>query len=217
MALMIKYLRPMAKYMLIGLTIKTFGTVVELVIPYILSHIIDNVVPTQDVKMIVLWGVGMIICSALALLGNVVANRMAARTARNCTQAIRHDLFKKTMHLSCRDADKITIPSLESRLTSDTYNLHHLIGMMQRIGARAPLLLLGGIAITMILDYRLSLVMVAILPPLVAIVVLISKKGIPLYSLVQSKVDKMTRVVREDSQGIRVIKALKKGARNRAF
>ncbi len=210
MKLMIKYLRPLAPYMLVGLIIKAFGTVVELIIPYILSHIIDNIVPMQNVTMIVLWGIGMIVCSALALAGNVIANRMAARTARNCTEAVRHDLFSRTMTLSCRSSDEITIPSLESRLTSDTYNLHHLIGMMQRIGVRAPLLLIGGIAITMVLDYRLSLVMVALLPFLAALVVFISRKGIPLYSLVQKKVDAMTRIVREDAQGIRVIKALSK-------
>ena len=210
MKLMIKYLRPFATYMLVGLIIKSFGTVVELVIPYILSHIIDNVVPMQDVPKIVFWGVIMIVCSALALLGNVVANRMAARTARNCTEAVRHDLFAKTMTLSCRASDEITVPSLESRLTSDTYNLHHLIGMMQRIGVRAPLLLIGGIAITMLLDFRLSLVMVAVLPFLCGIVVFVSRKGIPLYATVQKKIDAMTRVVREDAQGIRVIKALSK-------
>jgi ATP-binding cassette subfamily B protein len=196
--------------MLLGLIIKSFATIVELVIPSILSHIIDEVVPAQNLSMIILWGVLMIVCSAAALIGNVSANRMAARTARNCTHAIRYDLFEKTMRLSCRACDEMTIPSLESRLTSDTYNLHHLIGAMQRIGVRAPLLLIGGILITMILDYRLSLVMVATLPFLSALVVFVSKKGIPLYSSVQKKVDVMTRVVRENAQGVRVIKALSK-------
>ena len=210
MKLMLKYLKPMTALVLTGLSIKILATVIELVIPYILSHIIDNVVPAQNVAMIVLWGIIMMICSALALIGNAVANRMAARSARNCTEAIRHDLFERSMYLSCRDCDRITIPSLESRLTSDTYNLHHLMGMMQRIGVRAPILLVGGVVLTMILDFRLSLVMIATLPLLILLIAFVSKKGVPLYSVVQSKIDGMTRVVREDSQGIRVIKALSK-------
>ena len=82
MKLLIKYLRPMFKYMVVGLSIKMAATLIELVIPYILSHIIDVVVPTASVPSIIFWGVMMIVCAALALLGNMVANRMAARTAR---------------------------------------------------------------------------------------------------------------------------------------
>ena len=210
MKLLIKYLRPMFKYMVVGLSIKMAATLIELVIPYILSHIIDVVVPTASVPSIIFWGVMMIVCAALALLGNMVANRMAARTARNCTESVRHDLFEKTMHLTCHASDKITVPSLESRLTSDTYNLHHFVGMMQRIGVRAPLLLVGGLIITLILDTRLALIMIATLPVMFAVIFFISSRGIPLYSGVQKKVDGMVRVVREDAQGIRVIKALSK-------
>ena len=136
--------------------------------------------------------------------------RMAARVARNVSEAVRHDLFDKTMRLSSSQVDKFTVPSLESRLTSDTYNFHHFIGMMQRMGVRAPMLLFGGLAITMIVDWRLSAVMFSILPFIGIAVWFISRRGVPLYTQVQKSVDGMTRVVREDAQGIRVIKALSK-------
>lgn len=216
MKLLIKYLKPMGGFLLATLSIKMLGTLIELIIPYILSHIIDVVVPTASVPSIVFWGLMMILCAALALVGNVVANRMAARTARNMTERVRHDLFEKTMHMTCHNADRITIPSLESRLTSDTYNLHHFVGMMQRIGVRAPLLLVGGMIITLVLDLRLALIMIATLPVMFAVVLFISKVGIPLYTGVQKKVDGMVRVVREDAQGIRVIKALSKKDYERA-
>ena len=82
--------------------------------------------------------------------------------------------------------------------------------MMQRMGVRAPMLLIGGITITLVMDSFLSLVMIAMLPIIFTVVYLISRRGVPLYSKVQTSVDGMVRVVREDVQGIRVIKALSK-------
>ena len=114
------------------------------------------------------------------------------------------------MRLSAAQTDKFTIASLESRITTDTYNIHNFVSMMQRMGVRAPILLIGGIAITLIMDSYLALTMIALLPLLFVTVMFISKKGVPLYTKVQKSVDRMIRVVREDAQGIRVIKALSK-------
>ncbi len=203
-------LKPYRGFIAIALTIKIFGTLVELVIPYILSYILDDVVPTHKVRSIVLWGGAMVICAALALVGNIVANRMAARVSRNVSKKIRHTLFESTLALSSAQIDAFTVPSLESRLTSDTYNIHNLVGMCMRIGVRAPILLLGGIIVTLTLDPMLTLVMVIVMPLISVTVYFISKRGIPLFTRSQRSVDSMIRVVREDSQGIRVIKALSK-------
>ena len=210
MKLMLKYLKPFYGRMGVGLAIKTFGTLAELALPYILSRILRDVVATENIKSIVLWGLMMVAFAAVACVSNICANRMAAKTASNFAEALRHDLFSKTMRLSPAQTDTFTIPSLESRITTDTYNLHHFVNMMQRMGVRAPILLFGGIAITLIMDSYLALAMIAVLPFIFVTVYFISKKGIPLYTRVQSSVDKMVRVVREDSQGIRVIKALSK-------
>ncbi len=210
MKMLFRYLRPFYGAMAIGLTIKIIGTLVELVLPYILSHIIDHIVPMGQVKPILYWGAAMVLCAALALFLNIIANRMASRVAMGGARAIRHDLFAATMRLSGSQTDAFTIPSLEARLTSDTYNLHHYIGMMQRLGVRAPILLVGGIAVTLSLDMHLTLVMICILPLIALTVFVISARGVPLYGKVQGAVDQMVRVVREDAQGIRVILALSK-------
>ena len=210
MKTIIYYLKPFFRRMSLGLFIKILGTLVELALPYILSHILKNVVVTQQISQILLWGGAMIACAGMACLCNIVANRMAARVARNFSENVRHDLFDKTMHLSPAQTDAFTIPSLESRITTDTYNLHSFVGMMQRLGVRAPILLVGGIAITLIMDSFLALSIIAVLPFIFVTVYFISKKGVPLYQKVQKSVDGMIRVVREDTQGIRVIKALSK-------
>ena len=210
MKTIIYYLKPFFKRMSLGLFIKILGTLVELALPYILSHILKNVVVTQQISQILLWGGAMIACAGMACLCNIIANRMAARVARNFSENVRHDLFDKTMRLSPAQTDAFTIPSLESRITTDTYNLHSFVGMMQRLGVRAPILLVGGIAITLIMDSFLALSIIAVLPFIFVTVYVISKKGVPLYQKVQKSVDGMIRVVREDTQGIRVIKALSK-------
>ena len=210
MKTVLKYLFPYRWRMGVGFCIKVAGTLVELLLPYILSHILKEVVVSQSIPQIVMWGGLMILCAAVACLCNIVANRMAARVSRNFSEHIRKDLFVRTLHLSAAQTDRFTIPSLESRITTDTYNVHNFVGMMQRMGVRAPILLLGGIAITMLMDSYLALVMLAALPLIFITVYFISRKGVPLYSKVQHSVDGMIRVVREDVQGIRVIKALSK-------
>jgi ATP-binding cassette subfamily B protein len=152
----------------------------------------------------------MIALSVGARSFNIIANRMAARVARNTTESLRHDLFEKILSLSGTQLDYFTIPSLESRMTSDTYNIHNMIGMMQRIGVRAPIILIGGIVITSTLEPVLTLVLVGVLPFLALIVYFVSKKGIPYYVEMQKSVDKMVRIVRENITGVRVIKSLSK-------
>jgi ATP-binding cassette subfamily B protein len=210
MKLLLEYLKPHKRFITLALIIKTFGTLIELAIPYILSHILDNVVPLGLVRNIVFWGICMVLCAAIGCASNIGANRMAAKIAKNTTQKIRHNLFEKIMSLSPRQVDEFTIPSLESRLTSDTYNLHHFVGMSLRMGVRAPIMLIGGIIVTATLDPILTLVMVIVLPLISISVGIITTKGIPLFKKTQKSVDSMIRVVREDSQGIRVIKALSK-------
>lgn len=210
MKLILRYLKPLAGTMAFGLSVKVFATLMELSLPYILSYILDSVVPIGQVVPILIWGGAMVFAALMAMLGNVIANRNAAKVAKIAARQIRHDLFDATMHLSSRQVDAFTVPSLESRLTSDTYNVHHFIGMMQRVGIRAPILLIGGICITLFLDWRLSLILLAVLPLIGVSVFFITMRGLPLYRKNQQAVDGMVRVVREDCQGVRVIKALSK-------
>ena len=205
-----EYLKPLTKRIAVGISIKTVGTLAELMIPFLLSYILEHVIVTNEVKGIVFFGVIMALCAVVAAAGNVIANRMAAKTTMMFSTQMRKELFSKTLCLSPRSTDRFTIPSLESRITSDTYNVQNFIGMMQRMGIRAPILLLGGTLITMLMDVKLALVMLATLPLIFIVVYSISRLGVPLYTKVQQSVDGMVRVVREDAQGIRVIKALSK-------
>lgn len=202
------YLSAHKKRMTVGLAIKSVGTIAELFLPMIMAYMIDDVAPTGSVLQLSLWGVAMLAFAVIAWGGNVVANRMASRVARDTTEVIRNDLFTSTLYLSASQTDKVTVPSLVSRLSSDTYNVHNMIGMIQRLGVRVPILLIGGVALTFSVEPVLALVLLAVVPFLTVIVIFVSSKGITLYTDLQRAVDTMVRKVRDDYTGIRVIKAL---------
>lgn len=210
MKMILKYLKPHGWGMLAGFLIKVLGTLADLGLPWVLAYILDNVVPLKDVTLVLKWGLVMVGLAVAARMLNVKANRMASKVAKDTIEVVRHDLFKKILYLSGSQTDAFGIPSLVSRMTSDSYNVHAMIGRVQRIGVRAPIILIGGILITFTLEPVLTMVLVATLPLLALVVYRVSKKGIPMYTKVSQSVDSVVRVMRENISGIRVIKALSK-------
>lgn len=205
-----KYIKKHLKRIALGLSFKFMGTIMNLVIPFLLSYIIDDVIPTGNIPFIVVLGIVMILCGLTDWSFNIIGNRNASAVARDITREVRHDLFVKIINLSENQVDELSIPSLVSRMTNDTYNLHNTIGMLQRLGIRAPILLVGGIIITLVLDPVLASILIATLPFICMLVYFVNKKGMPLYGKLQLKVDKLVQTVRETFSGIRVVKALSK-------
>lgn len=208
--IVLKYLQPYFGRMGVGFLVKFVGTIMDLCIPYILAYIIDSVIPMENRRLILLWGLLMIGCSICAVSFNIIANRMASKVAGDAAERIRHDLFSKTMYLSNAQTDSFTKPSLISRMTSDTYNVHQMLGRVQRLGVRAPILLIGGIFVTFTLDAAMACVLLATLPVLGFITVYVSRRSIPMYAGLQEANDRFVRMVREDIAGMRVIRALSK-------
>ena len=190
--------------------VKLAGAVMELFIPYLMEIMLDDKVPAGEVVSIYIYGGLMILCAGLCLGLNIWANRMSAVTSGKITLTIRHDLFQKLESLSARQMDELTISSAESRLTSDTYNINQMLARIQRLGIRAPILLVGGIIMMLSMDVPLSLVLIALLPIIAVLVYLVTKISVPMYTHQQSVLDKVVRVVQENITGIRVIKALSK-------
>lgn len=209
------YLRPLRKALAIGLILKTIGSLAELLLPYILAYIIDEVVPSGEIEPIYFWSFMMALAALVALLGNIWANRRSARVASDASRRIRKDLFAKTLSLSATQIHHFTEASLEARLTSDTYHVHNMISRLQRIGIRAPMLLSGGLVMTFLLDWQLALVLTGLLPFIAGITLWIAKRGRPKYMRQQEATDNMVRKVRETVSGIKVIKSLVTGEREK--
>ena len=204
------YIKPYVWYMIFTMLIKFSATLLELQIPDLMEIMVDKKVPAGDLKQIYLYGVLMGLCALGAMIGNILANRMTAISSGKITKQLRHDLFKKLQSLSARQMDQLTVSSAESRLTSDTYNVNQLLARVQRMGIRAPILLIGGVIMMMRMDVQLSLVLVALLPIIALVVYFVTKYSVPIYAKQQSVLDKVVRVLQENITGIRVIKALSK-------
>ena len=211
MRLIWRYVRPWRWYVAAVMAIKLMGTGTELLIPYVLEHLLDHVVPrAESAWTVAAWGAVMLALTGITRMLNVTANRMSVRVAKEGTFGIRRDLFHTALNLSGRQMDQVGLPSLISRMTSDTYNVQNFIRMIQTMGIRAPIMLLGGIAITLTMDTGLAMILCIMAPVMTALVSFVSWKGIPLYDEVQRRMDVLVRLMRESITGIRVVRALSK-------
>ncbi len=206
--------RSMGKYkgaIILAVFIKLIGTMTELSLPYILEYMIDNVVPAGVMRDVILWGLLMFVAAVLCRTFNVMANRRAIDNAHHVSFDVRQALFRKTANLSGDRFDSFGLPSLISRMTSDSYNVQSAVAQFQTLCVRAPMMLFGGVIMTLMMDRALAMILIVMLPFLISIVLFVSSKGIPLYTGVQRKLDSVVRIMRENITGIRVVKALSKG------
>lgn len=210
MKFIFSYLKKYRVLIVVAMTIKSIAALGELMLPYVLEHMVDNVVPKQEGILLFLWGAVMIALAVFVRQTNVKANRISTKVAKESIYEIRRDLFWKSLGLSGNQVDEFGLPSLNSRMTSDSYNVQNFIRSFQAMGVRAPILLLGGIVITLTMDVGLASILCILAPIMIALVVWVSWKGIPLYERVQQCVDDIVRIMRENITGIRVVKALSK-------
>ena len=214
MKMILRLVKPYWKMLTISLSFKSAGALADLFLPWIIAYMIDKEIPkikqsgSESLTSLYMLGGLMVLVAFLGLFLNVYANRKAEWIAATAVQGLRHDLFAKIETLSANQVDQITRPSLISRMTTDTYNMYNATAAMQRLGVRAPVLLIGGIFMSLLLDPVLTLIMVAMLPLIIMIVYFYSRKGIPLYKKTQSYVDKLIRKLREYISGARVVRAL---------
>ena len=210
------YLRPHARRVAVGISIKFTAAMLELALPLLLAHIIDGCVPAGELGAIRRAGLGMMVLAFGAAFCNIAANRMAAWVSMEMTRDLRRDLYRRAQSLSCAQADRISLSSLVSRLTNDTYNVHQMFDKIQRGGIRAPMLVLGGLTLTFLQAPLLGLVQLGACGLTFLAIALVTRRGIPHYTRAQEAVDTVVRILRENASGVRVIKAMACQSRERA-
>ena len=208
---MTKYFKPHIFAILLTFGIKFVGTYLDIWIPSLMEVMLDEKVPSGELSSIYRYGLLMLLCALGCMVLNITANALASFTAGKITKKIRRDLFSKVQSLSARQMDKLTIASAESRLTSDTYHINQLLTRIQRMGIRAPILLIGGIIMLVQMDWVMALVLVILLPIISLLVYHITRHGNRLFVKKQTKLDSIVQVLQENISGVRVIKALSKG------
>lgn len=206
----VKFVKAHIWLVLLGIISKMLGAFAELAIPRILASIIDVSVPSGDMDAVITGGVFMIILAVGIFIFNAAANMISGITSGKIAYDIREALFEKTIRLEASQTDKLGTASLTSRLTSDTYNVTSFFTRLQRVGIRGPIMLVGGIIMTLTIDFRLSFILICVLPFVVLTVYLITTRATPIYHQEQEILDRIVRKVDETASGIRVIKALSK-------
>ncbi|MGE4321285.1 MAG: ABC transporter ATP-binding protein [Acholeplasmataceae bacterium] len=214
MKYILRIIKPYWRKLTISLSFKSLGALTDLFLPYLIAYMIDTQIPNltsegnQSVMPLVYLGIIMVLIAFVGWYLNVAANRRAEAIAADAVKNLRHDLFQKIETLSANQVDQITRPSLISRMTTDTYNMYQASASIQRLGVRAPVLLIGGIVMSLFIDPVLTLVMISMLPLIIIIVYFTSKVGVPLYKKTQASVDQLIRTLREYVTGVRVVRAL---------
>lgn len=201
------YLRPYWRATLLAPLFMMVEVAANLLQPFLMAAIIDKGIANGDISYIIKLGlfmVGLALFGIVGGLGNVV---FASIAAQSFGADLRQDMFRKIQAFSFVNLDKFQTASLITRLTNDVVQVQNMVLSMLRILVRAPLLSTGGIIMTFSINPGLASVLLVTIPVLTLSLVLIIKKGFPLFSAVQKKLDKVNAVMRENLTGVRVVKA----------
>jgi len=207
---MVKLLKNLSVYKWIVLAILGLvfiQSMSDLFLPKLMADIIDKGVVIGDIPYI--WKIGgiMLLVAALGAAASVVASYYSSKAAMGFGRDIRRKVFDHVENFSLQDFDEIGTASLITRTTNDITQVQQVVIMMLRMVVSAPIMLVGGIIMAVSKDAKLSLIIVAAMPILIGSVLLILYKGVPLFQTVQTRLDRLNLVLRENLTGIRVIRA----------
>ncbi|MFD2761291.1 ABC transporter ATP-binding protein [Lentibacillus juripiscarius] len=210
---MIKILKKLSpyKWMLALVVLLVFAQAMSnLLLPTLMGNIVDNGVVEGDISYI--WEVGLVMLgvSALGVGVAVLASFYSSKFAMGHGRDIRRDVFSHVQTFASQEFDEIGGASLITRTTNDITQIQRVMMMLLRMVIMAPLMMAGGIIMAVSKDAKLSLVVLGVMPFLAAAIILILKKGMPLFKAVQKRLDKLNLVMRENLTGVRVIRAFNK-------
>ncbi|MBU9709910.1 ABC transporter ATP-binding protein/permease [Paenibacillus sp. AK121] len=212
------FLKPYKKETILGPLFKLIEAILELLLPTMVALMINHGVGKGDTHYVWQMGLLMLLMTILGFGSSLVCQFYAARASQGFGTTLRNTMFKHISSFSYADLDKFGTPSLINRITNDVNQLQTAVAMLIRLVIRAPFICIGAIIMSMILDFRLALVLLAATPVLALILYVVITKASPLYRLYQKKLDKIALVLSENLTGVRVIRAFaKRGAERVKF
>ena len=182
----------------------------NLILPTLMGDIVDNGVVDGDISYIYKIGLVMIGVTALTVVVAVLASYYSSKIAMAHGRDLRREVFTHVQKFGLKEFDELGSASLITRTTNDITQIQQVMMMLLRMVLTAPLMMIGGIIMTVSKDAKLSLVILGVMPVLVIAVLFILKKAMPLFQAVQKRLDKLNLVMRENLAGVRVIRAFNK-------
>ena len=208
----LRYLKPYWLFALLCPLAMILEVSMDLLQPTLMSDIVDNGIlgdaaADENLRYVLITGPKMLVFSLIGCFGGIASAAFGTAAAQKMGNDLRKDAFAKVMHMSFQQTDKFTTGSLVTRLTNDITAIQEFVAMSLRMFVRTGMQFIGGIAVILTLNVNFGVVLVISLPVQLIAVAIIMKKASPLFSIVQSRLDKVNSVVQENVSGARVVKA----------
>ena len=205
---LVRYLKNYKLNLTLGPLAKLTEAIFELIVPLVMSDIIDNGIDGDGgLEYVLTHGAIMVALGVLGLACALTCQYLAAKCSQGFGTELRNDLFRHINTLSFKELDKFGTPSIVNRLSSDVNQLQYMVAMLIRLVIRAPFLVIGAAVMAMMINLKLSLIFIAAAPLIAVVLYFIMSRSIPLYKNVQQKLDKVAQITRENLSGVRVVRA----------
>ncbi|MDV4152571.1 ABC transporter ATP-binding protein [Clostridium sp. AL.422] len=207
---LIYFMKDYKKEAIIGPIFKLIEAILELFIPIVMAKIIDIGVANKDIYYVFKMGGILVLLGATGLAFALVCQYYASIASQGAGTSIRSKLYKHINNLSHNEIDKIGTPTLMTRLINDINQIQTGIAMLIRLGTRSPFVIIGSTIMAILIDYKLSIIFLITTPLIALVIYLVMSKSLPLYKVIQGKLDNISLITRENLEGVRVIKAFSK-------
>ena len=195
------------KQLIIGPVFKLAEAILELLIPTMMVTVIDRGIAENNSSYILKMGLLMLFIAIVGLSSALVCQYSASVASQGYGTRLRDTLYRHISELSHREWNRLGTAALINRLTGDCNILQQAVAMLIRLVIRAPFISIGSMVMAMLLDFKLSLIILCVFPLLVLIILLVMKATVPLYKKVQQHLDRLSSILRENLSGVRVIRA----------
>lgn len=206
-----KYIKPYLKHFIAGPLCMIVEVIGEVLLPWMMSRIINIGVANRDVSMIISLGICMILTAVFMALGGIGGAYFACKAAFSFGADLRQDVFKKIQTFSFENIDNFSTGSLITRLTNDITQVQNLITMILRMCLRSPGMLIGALIMAISMNAKLALIILIVIPLLALSIASIIRIAFPRFNIMQTKIDHLNSCIREALINIRVIKSFVRG------
>lgn len=207
------YLKDYKKESILAPLFKLLEAFFELLVPLVMANIIDYGISNRNMGYIGKMGLLLLLLGVVGLASSITAQFFAAKAAVGCSTQLRQALFDHIEDLSFTDIDKAGTSTMITRMTSDVNQVQSGINMTLRLFLRSPIIVFGAMIMAFTIDVKCALIFVVAIPLLSVVVFGIILSTIPMYKKVQSKLDQVLGITRENLTGVRVIRAFHQEAK----
>lgn len=208
--MLLQHLKKYKWYMIIGPFFKLLETILELFNPLLVAQIIDHGVESGDINFIIRYGIIILVANILGFAFSMICQKCASLTSAGVSNDLRATLFEKISSFSHSELDKFGTASLVNRLTNDIMQVETAVSIFIRLMIRVPFLLIGAFVLSLVINIKTSLIFLVLIPLMLVMLVIYMRKTTPFFTKMRTKLDRISKITKENLSGTRVIRAFNK-------